>query len=143
MTREFQRLAVLSHRAHDMIRRPVRYRGFHLDGHRHRCPYQTGEMRDDFIGNATGVAAHAGRVENRRAVKALRWCRRWLEASWLGYARRNGRWLGAFRRWGAGRATRRQAENLPRLGNSLSSFSGREFGPSTSFSITGTQLSER
>ena len=41
------------------------------------------------------------------------------------------------------RATRRQAANLPRLGTSPSSRSGSELGPSTSFSMTGTQLSER
>ena len=40
------------------------------------------------------------------------------------------------------RATRRHAENFPRLGTSLSMRSGSELGPSTSFSITGTQLSE-
>ena len=33
--------------------------------------------------------------------------------------------------------------NFPRFGTSLSSRSGSEFGPSTSFSITGTQLSGR
>ena len=32
---------------------------------------------------------------------------------------------------------------MPRFGTSLSSSSGSELGPSTSFSITGTQLSER
>lgn len=41
------------------------------------------------------------------------------------------------------RATRRQAEYLPRFGVSPSRRNGRELGPSTSFSITGTQLSDR
>ena len=41
------------------------------------------------------------------------------------------------------RATRRHAANLPRFGTSPSSRSGSELGPSTSFSMTGTQLSER
>ena len=51
VTRELQRPAVLSHRAHNMIRRPIRYLGLHLDSHCHRCPDQAGEVSDDFIGN--------------------------------------------------------------------------------------------
>ena len=38
---------------------------------------------------------------------------------------------------------RRQAEYRPRFGVSRSRWSGSEFGPSTSFSITGTQGSSR
>ena len=40
-------------------------------------------------------------------------------------------------------ATLRQAANLPRFGTSPSNLSGNELGPSTSFSMIGTQLSER
>ena len=41
------------------------------------------------------------------------------------------------------RATRRVACSLPRFGTSRSIFSGSELGPSTSFSMIGTQLSAR
>ena len=74
MRRELQYPAIFRDGTHDLIGGPVPEHSLDLERDRHLRSDQASQMGDDFLGDTSGISAHARRVQLHTPVKAThRW----------------------------------------------------------------------